>query len=177
MNKVFGFIKTILCKVKFFLEYNFYEIKSLYKSILYKSYKSVKLKKKYFKKVLRLDNLRDVISSIDKVGFRKDIANVTSDIDVEKLPTDSVHFYLKNCSSKKLPISIELYTNIDGYKDLEICILSKMKKVNLCNKWGFNCKVWIAVSSVWFISYNAESKTAENKRANFLLKPLLAFKR
>ena len=176
MKKFLGFIKTIICRIKHFFVYKFYKGKSLYKAISFECYEKEKLKKKYFKKVLKLDNLDDVISSIGKAGFMKDVANVTDDIDAEKLMENSVYFYLENKpNSKRLPISIELYSHIEGFEELEICILSRMKKVRAKNKWGIYCNIWIAVSSEWFINYNKETKKVANKQKVYASPPKLAF--
>lgn len=177
MNKIICFIKSFFYKVKYLFIYKFYKAKSAYKAVRFGIYKREKRKKNYFRKVLKLDNIDDVISSIGKTGFIKDIENVTNDIDAEKLLENSVHTYLENKPySKRLPISIELYSQIEGFENLEICILSKMSKFEIHNKWGSNCSVWIAVSSEWFINYNNEVKKAKIKQNVSYTKPLLAFK-
>ena len=176
MRKFFGFIRTIICRIKYFFVYKFYKGKSLYKAISFGCYKKEKLKKKNFKKVLKTDNFDDVISSIGKAGFMKDVANVTDDIDAEKLIENSIHIYLENKpNSKRLPISIELYSHIEGFEELEICILSRMEKVRAKNKWGIYCNIWIAMSSEWFINYNKETKKVENKQKAVVSQPKLAF--
>lgn len=175
MKKFSCLIKTIICRVKYFFIYKFYKGKSLYKTISFECYEREKQKKKYFKKVLKLDNFDDVISSIGKFGFMKDDSNVTEDIDAEKLLGNSVYLYLENKPNcRRLPISIELYSYIEGFDELEICILSRMEKVRMKNKWGIYCNVWIAVNSEWFINYNKEAKKVESKKIVFALKPQLA---
>ena len=176
MKKFLSYIKTIISRVKYFFVYKFYKSKSLYKAISFECYEKEQDKKKYFQKVLKLDNLDDVISSIGNAGFIKDVANVTDDVDAEKLIENSVHIYLENKpNSKRLPISIELYSHIEGFEELEICILSRMEKVRAKNKWGIYCNIWIAMSSEWFINYNKETKKVENKQKAFVSQPKFAF--
>ena len=176
MKKFFGLIKTVCCRIKYFFIYKVYKGKSIYKSITYECYEREKQKEKYFKKVLKLDNFDDVISAIGKVGFMKDLSNVTDDIDAESLPKTSVHTYLENKpNSKRLPISIELYSNIEGFDGLEICILSRMEKLRIKNKLGINCNTWLAVSSEWFINYNQQAKKTKAKNFTFAMKPQFSF--
>lgn len=177
MNKIISFIKTVFFKVKYLFVYKFDKAKSGYKAVSFGVYKKEERKRQYFKKVLKLDNISDVISSIGKAGFIKDIENVTNDIDEKKLLENSVFIYLENKPySKRLPISIELYSQIEDFENLEICILSRMEKLRVKNGWGINSSVWIAVKSEWFIKNNNEERKAENSQKIRVIKPQLAFK-